>query len=498
MALDLDSGAIFAGDFRVVRRLAEGGMGAVFVVEQLSTGRQRALKVMHPLLIGDDKSVERFTLEARVGSRIESDHVVEVIGAGVEQRGYPWLAMELLAGETLRERVDRGGPLSVADAREALAQLGHALSRAHAAGLVHRDLKPENIFLAKPRRDGVPFTLKVLDFGIAKLVQETIGKSTSGTQSIGSPLWMAPEQANAQAVSAATDVWALGLVTFYALTGRSYWKAAGRDGGNMTNLLVELLMDPLEAASVRAAMVGAEAALPAGFDRWFASCVARDPDERFRDAGEATRAFVELLDVGLGATIAAPTPAPSSASAPVPSPASAPAPTKRRLHAAVWAGVALAILGVAGIVAAALFLGGETDDAPVATQAPSENEVVIPMEPLAPRAVVVVTGSDAGAPAAIVEIEPASPPPIARAPHARIFYDAVVRQCWQDSAPHEAERVRFELQLGSSGGVSNVRLPPRHQGTPFAACVVNGLPRVRFSEPPLRNVVVLNLPAVQP
>jgi tRNA A-37 threonylcarbamoyl transferase component Bud32 len=493
----LDSGAIVAGQYRVVRRLAEGGMGAVYVAEQLSTGRERALKVMKPELVDDAKSVERFVLEARVGSKIDSDHVVEVVGAGVDA-GQPWLAMELLSGETLRERVEREGPLAPDRAREVFAQLGHALSRAHRAGLVHRDLKPENLFLATPRREGVPFTVKLLDFGIAKLVQEAARNTMSGTQSIGSPLWMAPEQANAQDISPATDVWALGLLAFYALTGLSYWKAA-KSGVNMTGLLVEILIDPLEPPSVRAASLGAKAELSQAFDRWFARCVARDPSGRYRDASEATSALLALFEER-SSTLAAPAPAEV-----VPEPVRRrPSEAHKRPSGLLWAGIALAVIGIGAIVLAAFFFGASSGREPELIGEPETLVHVVfdagppPMAPLAPR-------EDAGtrrvedAGVAIVSREVERPVPIARTPHARVFHAAAVRDCWQESAPHAADRLRFELTLGPSGTtVGNVRVPPRYQGTPFAACVVRSLPRVRFDAPPPGDAIVLNLPAVQP
>jgi serine/threonine protein kinase len=153
--LDLREGAIFADQFRVVRPLARGGMGAVYVVEQLATRRERALKLMHPTLVSDERSLERFGREAQVSARIESDHVVEVIAAGVDRAsGTPWLCMELLRGEDLAARLARG-PLAPAETREIVRQLGHALGAAHRAGIVHRDLKPENLFLAVSRREGV-------------------------------------------------------------------------------------------------------------------------------------------------------------------------------------------------------------------------------------------------------------------------------------------------------------------------------------------------------
>jgi tRNA A-37 threonylcarbamoyl transferase component Bud32 len=294
----LEAGMTFARDFRVVKPLAEGGMGAVYVAEQLSTGNLRALKVMHPQVVADPRSRERFAQEARVGSQIRSAHVVEVVAAGVdEDSGTPWLAMELLDGEDIDAHVRRLGPLSLDAARGVFEQLGDALGRAHAAGIVHRDLKPENLFLAASRLRGVAPVVKVLDFGIAKVVAEHQTAATV-TSAIGSPLWMAPEQASRGAkVRPATDVWALGLIAFFVLTGRSYWLGANVPEGefNLSGLLVEIMVSPLEPASARALALQTSAPLPPGFDAWFARCVVRAPEARFADAAQAVDALAPLL-----------------------------------------------------------------------------------------------------------------------------------------------------------------------------------------------------------
>ena len=157
MTLRLVPGTTFANDYRVVQPLSRGGMGAVFVVEQQSTGARRALKLMLPHLAGDDEARARFEREAQVGSRIASDHVVQVLAAGVDEAtGTPWLVMELLEGESLDARVRRSGPVSHGDARTLFAQLGHALRAAHAVDVVHRDLKPENLHIGEGRRAGEP------------------------------------------------------------------------------------------------------------------------------------------------------------------------------------------------------------------------------------------------------------------------------------------------------------------------------------------------------
>ncbi|NUP07385.1 MAG: SUMF1/EgtB/PvdO family nonheme iron enzyme [Polyangiaceae bacterium] len=289
----LTAGAVFARDFKIVKPLREGGMGAVYVAEQISTGRQRALKLMAPELVGNPEIRERFIREAKVAANIESDHVVETVTAGVdEETGAPYLVMELLRGEELADAAQRSGPLMVADVREIFSQIGHALEQAHAQGLVHRDLKPENIFLAASKRRDVPFTAKILDFGIAKLVAD--GMQKTGTQPLGSPLFMSPEQTDRKGrICPATDVWALGLIAFYLLTGTWFWRAATDD--SLPALLREVCVDPIPRASERARELGVEGALPIGFDSWFARCVDRDIDNRFPDAGACVRAFAELV-----------------------------------------------------------------------------------------------------------------------------------------------------------------------------------------------------------
>jgi serine/threonine protein kinase len=308
----LAPGTLFANDYRIERPLAEGGMGAVFVAEQLSTGKKRALKVMQPSLLADVKSRDRFVQEAKIGAKIDSNNVVEVIGAGIDPSGMPWLAMELLEGETLAHILRTRAPLTPPEVLEIFRQLTHALSRAHDAGIVHRDLKPENIFLAKPRRDGIPFDVKVLDFGIAKVLADA---GTRSTRPIGTPLFMAPEQMRpGRAIGPPTDVWALGLIAFACLTGRVYWLAAYGDDSSPMMVLNEVAHLAMPTASQRAEELQATAP-PAGFDAWFAEATARAVDERFPDARTAF-ARLEPVLIGTGETVA---PAPATAALRTPS-----------------------------------------------------------------------------------------------------------------------------------------------------------------------------------
>jgi len=298
----LNAGSIFAGEYRVLRPLAEGGMGAVYEVEQVGTGAMRALKIMHPQLVNDEKLRARFVQEARVSALIESDHVVQVVGAGVDTAtGAPWLAMELLRGETMAQNLSRRGGLALWELRDVFSQLCHALAAAHDVGVVHRDLKPENIFFGVARREGASFTVKVLDFGIAKLVAEA---HHTHTAAIGTPLWMAPEQTEVgMAVRPATDVWALGLLAFYCLTGMHFWRVANAERLSAAALLREVVLDPIVSASERASEYGRGDRVPPGFDGWFARCVVRDMDKRFANAREAREALEQIITISTSAPL---------------------------------------------------------------------------------------------------------------------------------------------------------------------------------------------------
>ncbi len=292
--VDIGQGSILGGDFVLEQHLADGGMGSVWIARQRSTGVLRAVKVMLPEIVRAPAASQRFLQEAQIGSRIESDHIVQVVAAGIDAAsGTPWLAMELLKGADLEAHLAEHGPFEPAEAAIVLAQVCHALAAAHAAGVVHRDLKPANVFLAQSRRVGVPFTVKILDFGVAKILSEAAG--TSMTRGIGTPLYMPPEQTGAStSIGPHSDVWSLGLLAFELLVGRSYWHAAYEKSGFMT-FMRELTIDPLPPASEAAARHGAADRLPPGFDDWFETCVNRDVRGRFATAGAACAALERVL-----------------------------------------------------------------------------------------------------------------------------------------------------------------------------------------------------------
>jgi Ca-activated chloride channel family protein len=244
-------------------------------------------------LVADADLRARFEQEARVGAQIESDHVVQVVGAGVDvPTGLPWIAMELLKGVPLDIYLHRRGARPPGEVRFLFEQLCHALGAAHERGIIHRDLKPPNIFLSTSRVVGLSYVVKVLDFGIAKMLTES---KTTKTAAVGTPLYMAPEQYEAGHVCPATDVWALGLIAFELLTGRSYWKAAKDGSATPATIMYETCLGDLVPPSSRCVDLGVTADLPAGFDEWFCRCVQRKPDLRFLDARLAFESLAAVL-----------------------------------------------------------------------------------------------------------------------------------------------------------------------------------------------------------
>jgi serine/threonine protein kinase len=295
-------GQLFAGRYRVVRLIKAGGMGAVYEAVHEQTRRRVALKVMRPEIVSDPVSRARFVQEAQVATLIESKHVVDVLDAGVDDAtAIPFLVMEFLTGEEVGDLVQRLGRVAPSDAVAWLTQAARALDKAHARGVVHRDLKPENLYLAL--REDEPPTLKILDFGIAKVLQSVAHNSTRGT---GTPLYMAPEQTRRSSqVGPPTDVWALGLVAYTMIVGRPYWEAE-----DVHQLLGEILVEPMEPPVQRAARWGTS--LPPGFDAWFFATVNRDPAQRYPRAGDSVAALAAVFGFAPDSRLPPPPPPPSA------------------------------------------------------------------------------------------------------------------------------------------------------------------------------------------
>jgi len=297
----LDPGQIFASRYRVLRCIAEGGMGAVFEAEHTATERRVALKLLFPHIMSVASARKKFELEARISAKVNSPHIVEVLDAGFDESSKSaFLVMELLEGQTLAARIYEQGPLAPREALRFLQQVAAGLEAAHAhrdpdgapKPIVHRDLKPENLFLARTHEDVI--SAKILDYGIAKM----LGDTSSLSQEVrGTPLFMAFEQITAGTLSAQTDIWAFGLIAFYMLTGVSYWRSAEREDFSVQSLFAEILTLPLGLPSVRLREQGNPIELPLAFDGWLLRCINREPSRRFPTVTDAVDALARVLDV---------------------------------------------------------------------------------------------------------------------------------------------------------------------------------------------------------
>jgi serine/threonine-protein kinase len=220
-------GAVLAGRYRILRCLDAGHMARVYVAEQLALGRNVAIKLVHEDAVHDDIALARFRHEVKVIARLRSPHTIQFIDAGELPDGGMFIAMELLIGETLRQRLERDGKMSAREVVELAAQIGASLDDAHDAGILHRDLKPDNVFLCSlsPRP-----LVKVLDFGLAKQLDADAATNlriTAPGRTVGTPAYMAPEAIVADGtVDRRADVYALGVMCFEMLTGMRPYDAA--------------------------------------------------------------------------------------------------------------------------------------------------------------------------------------------------------------------------------------------------------------------------------
>jgi eukaryotic-like serine/threonine-protein kinase len=297
------SGTVIADRYQVERKLGSGGMGSVWLVRHVESLQRYALKTLHPDAARDAMTIERFLREARSAAALQSKHVVKIVDSRVghvmDGQPMPFLVMELLQGQNLEQAIASRGKIPPEEVVQMMRQVARALDLAHTNGIIHRDLKPENLFIHIDE-DGDP-VIKVCDFGIAKLtgeaaegIAQTGALGTTSSISLGTPMYMAPEQIrDSSSVVPASDQWPLALIVFKALTGRDYFGASKTTG----ELLGRILGDPIEPPSVRAS------SLPPAFDAWFLRTCDRKPENRWPSVGEQVRALAAALGV------TAPTPA---------------------------------------------------------------------------------------------------------------------------------------------------------------------------------------------
>ncbi|MEZ4360173.1 MAG: protein kinase [Kofleriaceae bacterium] len=267
---DIDlTGLIIDARYRVVELIGEGGMGKVYLAEHIEIGKRVAIKVLHPSYSRMPELVERFRREARAASKIGHPNIVDVTDSGTTGDGSVYFVMEYLEGVELGAVIERDRAIDVARALRIATQICRALSAAHSVGIVHRDLKPENIFLVT--RDNTSDFVKVLDFGIAKTAEAETQKPglTSPGMAMGTPEYMAPEQAAGTPADARCDVYSLSAILYEMLTGEPPYR-----GDNFMEILTKkATVDPIPPHELRPE-------LPEAVSRLVLTAMSRNPSLR--------------------------------------------------------------------------------------------------------------------------------------------------------------------------------------------------------------------------
>jgi len=261
--------------YLVEDKIGEGGFGAVFRGKQIATGREVALKILHPHNVADQTIVARFRREAEACSRLRDPHTVTTYDFDETPDGILYLAMELLRGQSLHQVQKSQGPLGVPRVLKILDQVAASLAEAHANGIVHRDMKPENVFIETREGDD---HVKVLDFGIAKMVGEErqVPALTAVGQTLGTLEFMSPEQLRGQKLDGRSDLYALGMMAYEMLTGALPFASAKSP--------IEIINFHMRTEPPPPSTLNEKVTVPPPVDAIIVKMVAKERDKRFADA----------------------------------------------------------------------------------------------------------------------------------------------------------------------------------------------------------------------
>ncbi len=447
-------GETLAGKFLLMKVLGVGGMGAVYRARHAITEDEVALKVLFPDMASHPGIVERFLREARAASRIRHPGIVRVLDAGAEpDNGDIWLAMELLEGEDLASAIDHGG-ISTEVFLGYVIELLDVLGAAHERRWVHRDIKPENLFLLR-QPDGSS-RLKVLDFGIARDLGSE-GKTTTAGSVLGTPYYMAPEQARGEPVDHRADLWAVGALVYHAFGG-----APPFDGDNANMVMFRVMSD--EPKPLRELCPG----LHEGVYALVRRALMKNPADRWQSAeamAEVARSALACPPddprlVALASTLRAKVPPSAGSLATSQVTASSflpPAPPTRRIKAAV-------ILGGVALAAASYLL---LDRAPTAVT----TAAIVPPTRIAPEPTRVAPPARDGSTAA---------PPAPTSPNASGELHT--------AQPHPRSRHGASAARARSASPVPVQQPPQATiPAPAPAVTAPGAPPSRMSASPLKG-----------
>jgi serine/threonine-protein kinase len=359
------------GDFRVLRRLGQGGMGQVYLAEQLSLKRKVALKILRAELAANATSLQRFKLEAEAVARATHANIVQVYAIG-EVRGLHFMALEYVDGRTLRQFVEKKGPPEVPVALSIIRQVAAALQRASELGIIHRDIKPDNILLTRQGE------AKVADFGLSRVFapdQQAPHLTQSGV-AMGTPLYMAPEQVENRPVDPRTDIYSFGVTCYFMLAGHPPFR-----GETPFEVAVQhVTVEPKPLAEIRPDLPPALCAI-------VHRMMAKAPDLRYPTGKEIIKEVAQLRDNLVGLTTNPPSPSLFTSGVPLKSTAlSLPQPVPAKTGGkrfAWWAALSLLLALSGGVLWAWL---NRPTPAPATEESPPKDEVGEKFEPqLSPR-----------------------------------------------------------------------------------------------------------------
>ncbi|HTS89185.1 MAG TPA: serine/threonine-protein kinase [Gemmatimonadales bacterium] len=403
-------GQVIADRYHITKKLGEGGMGQVYLAEHVKMGRRCAIKIMMPGTMSDPEAISRFNREAANASRINHPNVCSIYDFGETPEGLIYLAMEFIEGRSLTDLLHEVSTLPLPRAAAMIQQTAEALQVAHDMGIVHRDLKPDNIMVTTTRGKDV---VKVVDFGIAKAIGGDEGRAQKVTKTgfvVGTPEYMSPEQLAGDPVDGRSDIYSLGLVFYRMLTGASPFPADSQQ----ETMIKRLTDDPLPLA-----VACPDVSFPPEVQRVLDRALARNPNDRYRNAGDLARDVRGLatrltgqVDVDAGTQLVRPEdlhgrpaapPAtrvdPAAAQARAKPPASTarvkappPAPPKRGLPLLpIAAGIGILLVGGAGfLLRGRLFGGNEGPNPSLAANTPPktvpapDTTKTVPSQPPAP------------------------------------------------------------------------------------------------------------------
>jgi len=289
-------GQVLGERYRITRELGEGGMGRVYLAEHVILGKQVAVKVLRAEYSRQPELVKRFQLEAVAASQIGQENIVDVSDFGRTPDNSFYFVMEYVAGKSLAQMVDREGPVRVATALPLLLQITKALGAAHGRGIIHRDLKPDNVLVTR-KSDGTEHA-KVLDFGISKVGEAPAGaRITQVGMVVGTPHYMAPEQATGEAIDLRADIYAFGVLAYETITGKIPFDAENS---------LQILMKHQREAPVPPRQRRADLDIPERLDALIMSCLAKNREGRPQTMGDVGRELAGCMaELGM---VSGPTP----------------------------------------------------------------------------------------------------------------------------------------------------------------------------------------------